>query len=280
MRWNIVTDSSCDLPPVDNKDEQVRVSSVPFIISVGEKDFVDDAALDTDTMLKAMEQCKSASHTSCPTPQSWIEEFEKADQNIAITISSQLSGSMNSAKIARDMVLERCPNKKIAVLDSRSTGPELALCVEKVLEMIRAGQDFEHVVSSAKLALKHTHIAFALSSFDNLIKNGRMSRIAGFIARKLSMWGIGVGSEEGVIDIKGKTRGSLAALSMLIDDMTVRGFRGGKVVISHCQNLSLAEKLRNKIREFWPQCEVRILAARGLCSYYAERSGLILAYES
>ena len=107
MRWNIVTDSSCDLPPVDNKDEQVRVSSVPFIISVGEKDFVDDAALDTDTMLKAMEQCKSASHTSCPTPQSWIEEFEKADQNIAITISSQLSGSMN---VVWNNRIDLCPD--------------------------------------------------------------------------------------------------------------------------------------------------------------------------
>lgn len=279
MRWNIVTDSSCDLPPVDGKDEDVRLSSVPFVISVGEREFIDDAALDTENMLEAMEQSREASHTSCPTPQSWAEEFEKADQCIAITISSQLSASMYSAQLARDMVLERCPEKKIAILDSCSTGPELAMCVERILEKIRAGWDFERVVRSAEAALKHTHISFALSSFDNLVKNGRMSRIAGFIARKLSMWGIGVGSEEGAIDIKGKTRGSRSALSMLIDDMAERGFAGGRAVISHCQNLRLAETLREKIREFWPGCEVRILAARGLCSYYAERGGLILAYE-
>lgn len=87
MRWNIVTDSSCDLPPAGDESELVRVSSVPFVISVGEKDFIDDVGLDTESMLRAMEQSKSASHTSCPTPQSWIEEFEKADQSIAITIS-------------------------------------------------------------------------------------------------------------------------------------------------------------------------------------------------
>ena len=216
MRWNIVTDSSCDLPPAGDESELVRVSSVPFVISVGEKDFIDDVGLDTESMLRAMEQSKSASHTSCPTPQSWIEEFEKADQSIAITISSQLSGSMYSARIARDIVVERDPGKKIAILDSCSTGPELAICVERLLEMIRAGWDFERIVSAAEATLKRTHVAFALSSFDNLVKNGRMSRIVGFLARKLSMWGVGVGSEEGVIDIRGKARGSLAALAMLV----------------------------------------------------------------
>lgn len=280
MRWNIVTDSSCDLPPAGDESELVRVSSVPFVISVGEKDFIDDVGLDTESMLRAMEQSKSASHTSCPTPQSWIEEFEKADQSIAITISSQLSGSMYSARIARDIVVERDPGKKIAILDSCSTGPELAICEERLLEMIRAGWDFERIVSAAEATLKRTHVAFALSSFDNLVKNGRMSRIVGFLARKLSMWGIGVGSEEGVIDIRGKARGSLAALAMLVEEMKQRGFAGGRTMISHCQNRKLAEKLRDMIRNLWPQCEVRILAARGLCSYYAERGGLILAYES
>ena len=279
MRWNIVTDSSCDLPPVYGQDGCIPVSSVPFIISVGEKDFVDDAALDPVAMLDAMEQSKEASHTSCPAPQRWMEEFEKADQSIAITISSQLSGSMKSAEIAKEMVLESNPEKKIAVLDSFSTGPELALCVKRIQEMIQAGWEFERVVAAAKLVLLRTHIAFALSSFDNLVKSGRMSKIVGFIARKLNMWGIGIGNEAGKIAIKGKTRGSFSALSMLIDDMKERGFGGDAAIISHCQNRKLAEKLEAKIRELWPQCEVNILATRGLCSYYAERGGLILAYE-
>lgn len=278
MKWNIVTDSSCDMMPSNTPDGEVLVSSVPFIISVGQQDFVDDASLNSEQMLDAMERSEEPSHTSCPAPQCWIEQFEKADQCIAITISSQLSGSMGSAKLAREMVLEHSPNKKIAVLDSRSTGPELAICVERIRELIRVGWGFDRIVAEAELSLKHTHVAFALSSFDNLVKNGRMSKIAGFIARKLGMWGIGVGSDEGTISMKGKTRGSLSALSMLINDMKEREFCGGKVMISHCQNLKLAQKLQEKIHELWPQCDVRILATRGLCSYYAERGGLILSY--
>ena len=185
MKWNIVTDSSCDLFPAALQGGEVQISSVPFVISVGDRDFVDDETLNTAEMLDAMEHCRQASHTSCPSPQGWLEQFEKADFCIAITISSNLSGSMNSAVLAKEMVLERYPEKKIAVLDSRSTGPEIVICVERICDLIEAGADFEKVVSEAETLLRDTHIVFALSSFDNLVKNGRMSKMAGFLANKL-----------------------------------------------------------------------------------------------
>ena len=111
MNWNIITDSSCDLLPSTSPDGRIRLTSVPFTIRIGERDFVDDEHLDTMEMLSAMEQEHSAGHTSCPTPDAWLAQFEQADCAIAITISSQLSGSMNSALAARDMALEKNPDK-------------------------------------------------------------------------------------------------------------------------------------------------------------------------
>ena len=278
MKWNIVTDSSCDLPSVNRSSQDIQISSVPFTISVGAQDFVDDENLDTQRMLCAMEQEKSASHTSCPAPNAWLAQFEKADCTIAITISSQLSGSMNSAMVAREMALEQEPQKKIAVIDSRSTGPELALCVEEIEKQIQSGVSFENIVSYATSFLKKTRVMFALSSFDNLIKNGRMSKIAGFIAKKLGMWGIGGGSDEGKIVVEGKTRGAKNAVEMLINKMKEKGFSGYKAAISHCDNPSLAEALKKRILEIWKNAEVEIFPTKGLCSYYAERGGLIVSY--
>lgn len=100
MKWNIITDSSCDLIVSNNTDEDIQITSVPFIISIGDNEFVDDEHLDVNVMLEAMEHCPEASHTSCPSPQSWVEQFEKAEQSIALTISSELSGSFNSAMVA------------------------------------------------------------------------------------------------------------------------------------------------------------------------------------
>lgn len=278
MKWNIITDSSCDFRSGNNQNEEIQISNVPFTISVGNHDFVDNDHLDTQVMLNAMEHEKSASRTSCPSPNEWLKQFEKADYSIAITISSQLSGSMNSAMVAKEMAMEQNPQKKIAVLDSRSTGPELVLCVEEIERLIKDGVDFDDIVSHAANFLKKTKIMFALSSFDNLIKNGRMSKISGFIARKLGMWGIGSGSDEGKIIMEGKTRGAKKAVEMLVIIMKEKGFGGNKVAISHCDNLAFAETLKKRILEIWKNAEVMILPTRGLCSYYAERGGLIVSY--
>ena len=105
-----------------------------------------------------------------------------------------------------------------------------------------------------------------------------MSRMAGFVATKLGMWGIGIASDEGTIAIKGKTRGAEKALSMILSDMKQRGFNGGEVAISHCFNESVAEKLKNSILESWKSAKVTVMKARGLDSFYAERGGLIVAF--
>ena len=99
---------------------------------------------------------------------------------------------------------------------------------------------------------------FALSSFNNLVKNGRISKAAGFIAGKLGIWGIGIGSQEGEIIVKNKTRGVQNVIGSFLADMKEHAFAGGYVVISHCQNLELAAKLRDKIQETWHSAKVKI----------------------
>ena len=131
MKWNIITDSSCDMFGFDKEHENIVFSSVPFTISVGDENFVDDRNLDVDGMIDSMDACAEASHTACPSPHAWQEKFEQEGNVIAITISSKLSGSYNSACAAKDMVLEEQPNKKIDVIDSRSAGSELVLLVKK-----------------------------------------------------------------------------------------------------------------------------------------------------
>ena len=279
MKWNIVTDSSCDMFGLDKDYENIVFSSVPFTISVGDENFIDDQNLDVDGMIDSIEACAQASHTACPSPHAWLEKFEQEGNVIAITISSKLSGSYNSACAAKDMVLENQPDKKIAVIDARSTGPEMVLLVKKICEIIESGADFDTVVSKAELYSNHTHIVFALSSFNNLVKNGRMSKIVGFVANKLGFWGIGIGSKQGTIEIKQKIRGSKKALDAIIDDIKERGYNCGKVVISHCRNAEFAESVKSAIQSVWDKAEVKIVHARGLCSYYAEKGGILLGCE-
>ena len=125
MSWIIVSDSSCELRSLENPAPDLSFATVPLKIRVGDREFVDNSALDVDAMIDAMHNYNGASTTACPSPEEWAEKFMQADNVLAITISSNLSGSYNSAMVAREMVLESHPEKRIHVLDSLSTGGEI-----------------------------------------------------------------------------------------------------------------------------------------------------------
>jgi DegV family protein with EDD domain len=278
MKWNIVADSSCDLMKNDVGCEEVGFSTVNFVLRVGNHDYIDDEQLDVLKMLDDMEACPTASSSACPSPDAWTEQFEKAEQTIAITISGNLSGSFNSAMAAVGIVMSEHPEKKIALLDSRATGPEMALCIHHLAEWIKSYHTFESIVEKAEKFLEDTKTTFALSSFNNLVKNGRMSKLTGFIAKTFGMWGVGIANEEGQIAVKGKVRGSGKVIDLILDDLRQRGFQGGEVAISHCYNEKMAEKIRASVLSYWNGAKVTILRTRGLDSFYAERGGVIVAF--
>lgn len=277
MKWKIVSDSACDLRGADYTCEEAGFETVPFYLRIGDTEYEDNESLDTLGMIDAMERCPEIGSSACPPPMAWSQTFDEAENVIAVTISKGLSGSFGSASAAREMSLTKALSKKISILDSMSTGPAMAMCISHAIDWIKEGKPFEYVSEKSQELLKNTRTVFALSCFDNLVKNGRMTKFAGFVAKKLGMWGVGI-ALDGRIAMKGKTRGANRVINAIIEDMRERGFRCREIVISHCHNAALAEKLRERVLEKWSNAKITILKTRGLDSFYAERGGLIVAY--
>ena len=126
MKWMIVSDSSCEIRTLEGTVPGVQFAIVPFKIIIDGREYVDLPALDVPDMIRAMTDYKGVSTSACPSPEEWAAYYRKADNVIALTISSNLSGSYNSAMAARDMVLEENPEKKIFVLDTLSDSGALA----------------------------------------------------------------------------------------------------------------------------------------------------------
>jgi len=276
-KWGIVVDSSCDYELAVNEESEINFADVPFKMSIGTRDYTDDKNLDLNTMIDDMETAPEICKTSCPSPAAYLDQFEKSKYNIAMTISARLSGSYASACAAKQMFLENNPDGEVFVLDSASAGSGVSIYVDKAIELIEAGLSFEEVVSALKEFRAQRNTVFALCSFKNLVKNGRMSRLSGFIAGALGIWGIGI-AVNGEISVKSKVRGINKVLGEFIKDMEENDFHGGVVHVSHCQNEDLANKYKAKVLEKWPNSEVIIVPTKGLCSFYAERHGLIICY--
>ena len=179
MMYNIVCDSSCDLKAEILQPERLRLEVVPLRISVGESEFPDDEQLSVPQLMEAMAAEKGASSTACPSPAAFARAFESADCSVCFTISSNLSGTYNAAILARDMVLEEHPDKKICVIDSKSTAGVLVLLVRRVRQLLEAADapDFEEVCNQLRVYQASLRTVFTLENYDNLIKNGRINHL-------------------------------------------------------------------------------------------------------
>ena len=275
MNVKIVADSSANLPALAG----IAYASVPLKILAGEKEYVDNAALDTEQMVSAMEAYQGRSSTACPSVGEWLEAFGDADYVFTIAITSNLSGSHNAAVQAKDMYEEMHPDRHVCCLDSLSTGPDMVLVAEKLVELLDAGLDFETVEAQVREYMKKTHLLFSLESMDNLAKNGRVSKVAAKAAGILGIRVVGKASDVGTLQQLHKCRGEKKALQTMLEEMVAHGFTGGKVRIAHGLNENGAKALLEVIRSAYPNIEATIVPFGGLCCFYAERGGLMVGFE-
>ncbi|HLR89184.1 MAG TPA: DegV family protein, partial [Atopostipes sp.] len=124
-----------------------------------------------------------------------------------------------------------------------------------------------------------TYVGYMLKSIENLVKNGRVNKVVGSLVGLLNIHVIGIRSEEGTIEMSNRARGEKRALNTFINDIIEAGFSGKVMEIGHVNNETLAKKFSEKILEKFPQTDIRIRPTSGLCSFYAERGGLIVGYE-
>ena len=271
----IVADSSADLLTMDGVD----FAAAPLKIIAGEKEFVDDAALDVAGMVAWFDAYKNRSKTSCPNPGDWIAAFGDAEEVFCVTITSGLSGSYNAACVAKQMYEAEHAERKVYVIDSLSAGPELVLIIEKLKELI--DQDLSHweICQQIEAYKKSTGLVFMLESLKNFAANGRVSPAVAKIAGVLGIRIVGKASDQGTLEPTNKCRGVAKALEALKENMRAAGLTAGKVRIAHCQNEEAAEKMAQLLRQAVPQAQITIHTLRGLCSYYAEKGGLLIGFE-
>ena len=275
MKYVIVADSSSNLLSYPS----VNFTSVPLKIVTDEKEYVDNAALDIGAMLDELESYKGRSGTSCPNMGDWLDAFGDAECVFAIAITSNLSGSYNAAMQAKAEYEDTYPGRRVCCLDSLSTGGEMVLIAEKLEELIESGLSFEEVEEKIRTYMKKTHLLFMLECMENLAKNGRVSPIVAKACGILSIRVVGCASAVGTLQPDHKCRGTKKALETIVKDMVQKGYKGGKVIIDHVYNCEAAETLKAKILELYEKAQVRIGKCGALCSFYAERGGLMVGFE-
>lgn len=275
MKRKIVADSSCDMWELNGVDFAVA----PMTISTDNKHYVDNQELDVHLMSEELAKYKGVSHTACPSVGSWLDCYEGYDEVFVVTLTGAMSGTYNSAMTAKGIYEEENENVKVHIFDSLSTGPEMRLLIEKLKEMIDEDLPFEEIVEKGQDYLNHTRLFFALKSLHNFAMNGRVSKAVASAIGVLNISIFATASEEGTIQQISKCRGEKKVVKSMIEHLENAGYHGGKVRISHADNLKLAHSVRDKILELYPHADIIVYPMGGLCTYYAEKGGLLVGCE-
>lgn len=274
--YKIVMDSAGDLQTLD----AANFASVPLKIITADREFVDDEAGDVDEMVDYFRTYKDRSSTACPSAGEYLDAFGDAREVFCITITSGMSGSCNAAVVAAQTYQAQHPDRRIHVFDTLSAGPEMTLIAEKIWELVKQKLPFDKVVALVEEYNRKTQLIFSMESLHNLSQNGRVPGAVAKLAGILSLRLIGKASDQGTLQPTGKARGNQRVPAELLKQLLSLGYSGGKVRIHHCDNLSGAQKLKDIILEHFPQARIIIAKAGALCSFYVERGGLLVGFET
>ena len=271
-----IADSSCDIKKIDG----VNFQSVPLTISTDSASFVDDETINIHEMLDTLASYRGRSFTACPGINAWLQAFEGADTIYVVTITSRLSGTYNSAVRAGVIYLQEHPEAKIHIFDTLSTGAEMRLLIEKLVELSAAGLDFENVCFEAERYMKRTRLFFVLRSLHNMAQNGRVSKVVAATVGVLGIRILGTASAQGELEPVAKCRGDKKAVDELIRQVEKTGFKKGKLRLGHTENPELMEIVKDRLKKRFPLADIVTYETGGLCSYYGERGAVFLGVEA
>ena len=278
MGFNIVGDSCVDLTEEMTKDD--RFISVPLTLVVDGEEMVDDESFDQKACLKKMDASPECPKSSCPSPQRYMETFLSGeDRYYVVTLSEQLSGSYNSARLGMEMAKEENPDLKIHIFNSRSASIGETLIATHIRECEEKGFDFEKTVKDTERYIKGQNTFFVLENLDVLRKNGRLSNLKSFVASALKIRPIMGATKDGSICQLSQARGINKALMKMIDFIVdqVKDSEHRTLAIAYCNCKERAQQVKEAILKRIKVKDVVLVNTGGVSTMYANDGGIIVA---
>ncbi len=275
MEYKIILDSCGELP--ENLLHDGRFERVPLSLEVGDYKIQDDENFNQAEFLRKVAAYPECPKSACPSPERFVESFRApaADRIYVVTLSAALSGTYNSAELARKLFREKYGEKQIHVIDSQSaSGGETQIAL-KLADLEEEGLDFEEIVKQIESYRDSIHTYFVLDNLETLRKNGRMSGVKAFVASALKPV---MGSDTGEIILRTQTIGVNKALGKMAQLAAQEAPRPQerRLIITHCNAPDRAEQVKKQIMARAPFQECIIMDTRGVSSMYANDGGVIV----
>lgn len=210
MNIRIIVDSASDM--TDKESKYLKV--LPLTVGFGDVEYQDGVTLSTEEFYKKLDACSELPKTSQITPFVFTEAIQEildaGETPIVITLSSKLSGTYNSAKIAASDF-----DEEVYVIDSGNVSAGERIIVEYALRLIDEGKTAREIVDAVEAVKSKACLIATFDTLEYLRRGGRISNISGIVGGMLSIKPV-LGIKDGVLEMLAKARGSKNAANMII----------------------------------------------------------------
>ena len=277
MSYRIIVDSCGEL--TDEMKKSGMYKSAPLSMEVNGTHVADDNTFDQARFLRLVAESPHCPRSSCPSPEEYMSLYDcGADRVYVVTLSSELSGSYNSAELGRKLFEEEHSDKKIYVFNSRSASVGETLIAMKIRECEERGMDFEEVKECVESYIKGQNTYFVLENLDTLRKNGRLTGIKSLVASALNIKPVMGSTPAGTICQLGQARGIKRALDKMTDHIVQNAESPEEKVlgIAHCNCPERAEKVREILLGKLKVKSSFIVNTAGISTMYANDGWIIV----
>lgn len=278
MDTQIIVDSCVDFNKevFGNEDYMERI---PFKIIIDGEELI-DKNLDTSVLLEKMKNSKNKIITACPSPNEFLETLRNCKNNFIVTISEKLSGSYNSATLAKEMLKEESIDSFVHVFNCKTAVSGADLIVLRLKQLIEEKVHNNQIIEQVNEYINSMKTLFVLEKLDNLAKNGRISGTKALMGSLLQITPIMTASDEGEIILKEQVRGKKKAYNRLLELIGEENidYKNRILGIAHINAKEKAEKLKEEIKNKYDFKDIIIFEGGGLSTVYADDGGIVVCY--
>ena len=269
----ILTDSCLDLPEELIKKNNIDILSV--LINFGDKSYKDREEINLKEMLDKVEKEEVLPTTAQITPNRFEEYFRNAlDEGykvVAVLMSSNMSGTYNSACIAKEMV----DSDDITIIDTQVITSAQGFFVLKACELRDKGLSPKEIKVEIEKMLPKMQASLCFESLENLVRGGRISKTAGVIGTALGLRVI-IGFEDGRMVAKDKIRGNKKVVKKIISEYENADVdKNEPVILIEIESPEIKSELKKYLDEkevnyieTTPGCAVGIHSGLGVCGLF------------
>lgn len=281
MTIQLMTDGGADIPK--RLEDSMDIITVPLYLHFQDQHYKAGVTIDLETFHQKIKETDELPRSAAPSPNDFFDAYKRVDSKnpiIMLSLSKGLSTTYENAVLAKNMLLEEEPDRKIEVINTKTASCGIGLLLQEAKIKIEQGFTYSQLTEHLHRRVEQTTTLFVLKTLENLVKGGRLDKFKGKIAKTLNIKVLMKASDEGTIEVAERVRGDKKSIRRFIEQIGeyTKDFEDKVISMTHCNAEDRALHVLEEIRNKYPFKDALLTDMGPLIATYSGEGGFVISF--